>query len=91
MINESSVKSLELLDVDKVAVIGDREDYDIEREDFGGILSVYDLHYVPRLTNKSKNYVGPEIAKTEVEFICDGMTIITLGGMLCIAVSTCNG
>ena len=82
------MSGLELLGGGKVAVIGHRVGYlpvDVEREDFGGILAVYDLHSTDRLTNKSI-----KCDDVEVEFICDGMTIITLNGKSCIAVSTCN-
>ena len=92
VIKESSVSSLELLDGDKVAVIGYREDYvpvDLD-QDFGGILAVYDLHGPLGLSKKSKKYDSLEISKTEVKFICDGLTVITLNGTRCIAVSTCN-
>ena len=93
VIKESSVSSLELLDGDKVAVIGHREDYvpvDLDGEEFGGILTVYDLYDRLRLSKKSRKCDSVEINKTEVKFICDGLTVITLNGTRCIAVSTCN-
>ena len=68
--------SLRLIDLDHVAVIGYRGEMD-------SVLALYDLHPTPELTKKS------EIIKIKAEFICDGMTIITLAGTKCIAVSTC--
>ena len=73
---ESVLLSLRLIDLNHVAVIGNRGE-------MYSFLALYDLHPTPELTKKS------EIIKTKAEFICDGMTTITLAGTKCIAVSMC--